>query len=789
MDTLIGKSLTHYRIVEKIGAGGMGEVYLARDERLHRKVAVKVLRAGLLADDEARRRFRREARALSQLSHPHIAVLHDYDTAENVDFLVMELIEGETLAARLARGPLPEPEILRLGIEISHGLEAAHQHGILHRDLKPSNLIVTPEGDLKILDFGLAQIIGVAGQPATETVTVTQALVGTLPYMAPERLLGEAGDTRSDLYALGVVLYEMATGKRPFGDKPPVALAHDIGYTEPEPPRKRRPGLSEGLERIIRKGMARDPALRYQTAREMGADLGRGPDAVGTGSPEAARRSPRIVAAISLAGGAVVLVTALAILMNVVGVRDRLLVLPAPAALQSLAVLPLVNLSRDPDQEYFSDGLTEELISSLAQVSSLRVISRASVMMLKGSEESPGKIADRIGVDHIVEGSVLRLGDRVKVSAELIGVRPERVLWARSFEGQVRDLLTLQSNLAQAIVQEVRARLTPKESERLAHPRPVDPAAHEAYLRGVYYWAKRDSAQVRKAMNHFREAVRIDPTYATGWVGVAQGYYALSNAYLPPRVAIPLVRAAAERAISLDPNLPDGHTYLGVVLAHYEWKWREGEREYLRAIQLNPNSAEAHQWLGYALMWQAHLDAALREYEMVGQLDPLAGDQAGSIAWCYYMAGRYDAAIERFKHLLEVDPSNADQHAWLGLCYFRKSMPGPALEELRRGAELSDHAWPRAQLAYVEALLGRRADAEAILGKLLHPPHGEFFNNYSIALTYVALGDRSLALRWLEKGYEARDEDLALLNVDPAWVPLRSDPRFHDLLIRLGFKA
>ena len=795
---MIGTRLSHYRILAQLGHGGMGVVYRARDERLERDVALKVLPAGALADEAARKQFRKEALALSKLNHPNIATVHDFDTQEGVDFLVMELVPGETLQERLRRGALPEAEIAALGIQLAEGLAAAHDEGVLHRDIKPGNLRVTPKGTLKILDFGLARRMGTAAAlGTTESLADAGAVAGTVPYMSPEQLRGETLDAHSDVYAAGAVLYEMAVGRRAFPQEQLTSAIGAILHQDPPAPHAAGAEISPALEALILRCMEKDPGRRPASARELAAELwrltagtaARGP---GTGRPVVSRakaarpRLPRTVL-VAAAGGAVSLLLALAVFFNIAGLRDRLLTPTSPVALQSLAVLPLVNLSQDPEQEYLSDGLTTELIESLARISSLRVISNASVMALKGTKDAPSRIAERLGVGHLVEGSVLRVGDRVKVSAELIAVKPERVLWADSFEGEVRELLRLQADLSQAIVRETQARLTAHERERLARPRAVDPAAHEAHLRGVYYWSKRDSTWVRRAMAYFQEAVRIDPTYATGWAGVAQGYYALSNLYIPPTEAMPLARAAAERAISLDPDQAEGHVSLGTVYTAYDWNWAAAEREFRRAIKLNPSSAEAHQWYGYALFYQGRLDEALREYEAAEKINPLAGDQAGSIAWLNYMAGRYDAAAERFKRLLEMDPANADQHTWLGLCYYRKSMIGPALEELRRGAAMADHAWPLGQLAYVDAQVGNRSNVEVILKRLLYPPPGERLNNYAVALTCHGLGEEDRAIEWLEKSFAARDEDLLFLNVDPAWASVRSDPRFASLLKRMGF--
>ena len=792
MDTLIGKTLSHYRIVQLIGVGGMGAVYRAHDEHLDRDVALKVLPAGVLADDAGRKRFRREAIALSKLTHPHIAVVHDFDNQEGVDFLVMELVNGETLSKRLSSGALSEREVGRLGAQLAEGLAAAHKKGTLHRDIKPANLQITSDGNLKILDFGLARLGQTSTDATTESLTVEGHAAGTLPYMPPEQLRGERIDERADLFAAGATLYEMATGKRAF-PHPSTPLLIDAILNQPvAPPR----GVSGDLERIVLKCLEKNPEDRYQSARELAVDLrhvASGSAAIAAAVQRRNRDGPLGTAlkrggVVAVAGGAVAVLVAIAIALNVAGLRERLLRQAVPVS-QSLAVMPLVNLSRVADQEYFADGMTEELISTLSQVGSLRVIARSSVMALKGTKDSPARIGKRLGVAHLVEGTVSRSGNRVKVSAELIGARQQQVLWARSYERDIQDVFALQADVAQAIAGEIRVRLTSSERARLMNTKQVNPAAHEAYLRGRYALSKRDSVAIHAGIDYFQRALQIDSTYALAWVGIAYGHYSISNLYVSPTVAMPRVRAAAERAISLDPNLAEAHAWRAAVLSIYDWDWAAADREFTRAIELNPSLADARLLYGVCLQYQGRLEESLRELDQVKQLDPFADYLSSTSLFSLYFMGRFDQAAKEFEHQLERDPTLADIHSWLGLCYLRQGKSEEALVELRKGAALADHAWPVAQLGYALGVLGHGEEAKAVLGRLLNPPPGTAVHPYSIALVYAGLEDRERMFEWLEKAYADHSEDLPTIRIDPAWKSVRTDRRFQDLLRRMNLSS
>ncbi|MGH9580869.1 MAG: protein kinase domain-containing protein [Terriglobales bacterium] len=497
---MVGQTLGHYRILEQIGAGGMGVVYRAHDERLERDVALKVLPPGTLVDEATRKRFRKEALTLSKMNHPNIETVFDFNTQDGVDFLVMELIPGITLDQKVVAGALAEKDVLRFGQQLAEGLAAAHEQAIIHRDLKPGNLRVTPDGRLKILDFGLAKLVQPVSDVAlTNSLTETQSVTGTLPYMAPEQLRGEAADARSDIWAAGAVLYELATGRRPFDAKLSTALAGDIQHTPPPSLRQLKPALSPKLEDIILKCLEKDPENRYQSARDVGVDLRRLgtaaiPSAVGPVVPVwPLWRRALPVAVIALA-------VVVAVVAGLVGgrLRERLLGKATPPRIESLAVLPLENMSGDPGQEYFADGMTEALIAELSKIRALKVISRTSVMQYKGARKPLPEIARELNVDAVIEGSVVRDGDRVRITAQLIYAPADQHLWVESYERDLKDVLALQDEVARSIASEIKVKLTPEEQAHLTSARSVNPEAYELYLKGRHHWNKRTEEELKK---------------------------------------------------------------------------------------------------------------------------------------------------------------------------------------------------------------------------------------------------------------------------------------------------
>jgi serine/threonine-protein kinase len=777
-------------MLEQIGAGGMGVVYRAHDERLDRDIAIKVLPPGTLTDEASRKRFRKEALALAKLNHPNIATVHDFDTQDGIDFLVMEYVRGITLAGKIGRVPLHAEEVIEIGLQLANTLADAHEHGIVHRDLKPGNIMLTAKHQVKLLDFGLAKLLNPVPSPEdiTRSLSVTDTAGGTLPYMAPEQLKGEAWDFRADIYSVGAVLYEMATGRRPFEQKLPTAVVDDIIHKSPPPPRQFNPKLSPKLEDIILKCLEKEPDNRYQSSKELAVDLRRlGTPATAQVVPSSVPTAKRRWLTLAIIGaGAVLTLVLILAQMNVGGWRDwRLRVSSTP--IQSLAVLPLANLSRDAEQEYFADGMTDELITALGRMGALNVISRTSVMHYKGSSKTVPEIARELHVQAVLQGSVLRSRDHVRITAQLTDAATDRNLWGQSYERNLRDVLTLQDEVAQDIVREVRIKLTAPEQKHLAGPRVVSPDAHEAYLKGRYYWNKRTPEALAKSLEYFQWAAQNDPGYALAYAGLADAYSLGPDWGLPSKEANEKSKAAALKALHIDDTLAEAHTSLAAAM-WTEWDWSRAEKEFERAIELNPSYATAHHWFSIYFSTAGNHEAAIREGTRALELDPLSLIINASLGGLLFDARRYDQAIDQCRKTVDLDANFAIAHDCLGIAYVQKGKLRDAISELRRAVTLSDGSpLSLGELGYAYALSGEKSEARAVLYHLRHMPKGTYVPSYAIAVVHAGLGEKSEALVWLRRAYDDHDIELLWLQNDPMLDSLRSDARFQDLLRSIGF--
>ncbi|MBP1659362.1 MAG: Adenylate cyclase [Candidatus Aminicenantes bacterium] len=780
---MLGQTLGHYRLVEKIGAGGMGVVYKARDERLDRDVAVKVLPAGALADEEARTRFRKEALALSRLNHPNVATIHDFNTEGGVDFLAMEYISGVTLAEMRPAGGMPEPEIVRLGRQAAEALEAAHDQGLIHRDLKPGNIMVTPKGLVKLLDFGLAKLLRPLG-PAdkTQTFAASESFSGTLAYMAPEQLEGRPADQRTDIHALGIILYELATGQKLFSQEAPSRIVEAILHRKPEIPAALEPGLSEGLGRIILKCLEKNPADRYASARELIADLERFErgDLAGMIAGQPSRGSARGLwrRPAPLAAASALILAALSFVLNVGGLRGLVTGRATASGVQSLAVLPLKSLSQDPAQDWFAEGITDSLITELGQVGSLRVISSTSIGRYIKTDQTLPQIAKELAVGLIVEGSVQRAGDRVKISAKLIRPSDERQLWGKSFERNVGDVLALQSEIAGDIAREIGVRLSEEANLQLAKRRTVDPRALDAYLKGVY----------SGDMENFAQAVKIDPDFAPAYTKMASGYF-YSGLFgdIPPREAFSKMKEAALKALEKDDTLGEAHGFLAVAYLHHDLNWAEAEKEFKRAFVLNPSLAQIHHLYAHYLMAMNRIDESLSEVRLAEALDPFSWDKSQCFGWHCLFAKGYDDAVMMALDGVRANPKNAWAHVILGWAYEQKSMLPEAITELRAALDVwKDTSLPMAGLAHAYAAAGQTKEAGEILAKLLDMSKRTYVPAYDIAVVYEGLGDDAKTFAWLDKACEERSGFLVYIKCDRRFDRIRSDPRFESLIQKVG---
>jgi eukaryotic-like serine/threonine-protein kinase len=784
---MVGTTVAHYRIIEQLGAGGMGVVYRAQDTRLGRSVALKFLPESWVSEEAARERFQREARAASSLNHPHICTIYDVGEFEGRPYLVMELLEGETLAQRLRGGALTNAELLDFGIQVLDALAAAHSRGIVHRDIKPANIFVTANRQIKILDFGLAKMTapaaggrdaGAAEPGATETMRVeplTSAgtVMGTVAYMSPEQVRGEDLDARTDLFSSGAVMYEMATGSPAFSGKTPGVIFNAILAQTPTPTQI-NPGIPGGLTRIIDKALAKDRDLRYQSAADMRADferLKREPGGSTASRPRRWRKARWWI----YSAAALVAVTA-----------GSYVLLYSSHGIDSVAVMPFTNASGNPNVEYITDGITESIINSLSQLPDLTVISRASVFRYKGRDQDPKRVARDLGVRAVLLGRVLQMGDDLAISAELVEGRNNRQIWGQQYHRKLADLTTLEGEIAGEISGTLRRKL----SAALSRPATGNAEAHQLYLRGRYYWNKWTEAGIRKGIEYYQQAIDRDPNYALAYAGLADAYSSLGSfgiGVLVPREAMPKAEAAARKAIDLDESLGEGHAALALARYSYDWDWPGAETEYRRALQLNPNSAIAYHWYSHYLMAMGRTAESLEASQRAYKLNPIDVEMGVHLQWHYYYAREYDRMLEEGRKTLDMDPNFGETHWFLGVAYEEKSMYKQAIEQLQRARELSpDRTFFVCELSHAYAVTGERARATQLLDELKRRSGERYVAAFGIAIIYSGLGDQNATLAWLEKAFDERDSQMTLLKVEPHFDALRPAPAFQDLVHRVG---
>lgn len=822
-----GTIIRHYIIISSIGAGGMGEVYLAEDTRLGRKVALKILPADITTDADRLGRFEQEARAASALNHPNIITIFEIGETASAHFMVAEFIEGKTLRQHMSAGRMPLNEVLDVAIQVASALAAAHQAGIVHRDIKPENVMLRPDGYVKVVDFGIAKLTEKFPERQADPDTFDSKgivvvktepgiVMGSPNYMSPEQARGLKVDARTDIFSLGAMLYEMVAGKKPFDGATVTDIIVSVLDREPRPLTELSADIPARLEKIVSRAIAKDREDRYPNIGEMLLALKRQKQRleIEAGveeslSPERERKPRRTRKEESSETGqlkvsrpttemeyataelepsrkwkmyaGLVTVIALALLAYFIwGDRSE--------RIDSLAVLPLANLSGDPAAEYLSDGITESLINNLSRSQELKVMSRNSVFRYKGSDIDAKTVGRELGVRAVLMGRVAQRGDSLSVNVELVDSRDNSTIWGEQFNRRMSDLLSIQEEIGRRVAEKLLPRMTGDEQERVARQATENTEAYQLYLRGRYQWNKRTEEDIRKGIDYFNQAIAKDPDYALAHAGLAD-CYALLIEYgsAPPSELYPKAKAAVTRALEIDDSLAEAHTSLAAI-HEYDWNWGEAEKEYRLAIELNPNYATAHHWYGILLAGMGKFEEGATEIKRGLELDPLSLIINTSLGRAYYYARNHDLAIEQLRRTLEMEPKFAEARFQLGLVYEAKRMYAEAEAEMQKSAELFGDPVMQAWVGRVYAVQGKRAEAERVLAGLLEMSRRQYVPPYLLAIIYTGLGEKDRAFEWLEKTYEERSYYVVWLKADPLYDPLRSDPRFASLLERIGFK-
>jgi len=770
---MIGKTFAHYKVLEKLGSGGMGDVYKAEDTKLKRIVALKFLPSELIRDDEARQRFIHEARAVSALDHPNIGTIYEINDDGGHFFMVMAYYGGESLKRKIETNNtgLDIEQTINFASQIAKGISAAHLKEIIHRDIKPANILICENGQAKIIDFGLAKLRDLS------VITKTGTTMGTVAYMSPEQARGETADHRSDIWSLGVILYEMFAGKKPFEGEHEQAVMYQIINEEPEFITKVRNNVPVQVEKIINKALAKNPIKRYQTMEEMHNDLNKVIEEIEEGDTSTTtifklgRKQRKSVYRI--------LTAAFILLLFGIYFWQSQHTQEEPV---SIALMPLKSLTNDAEQEWLTESITDALITDLAKISGLRIISRSSTMAYKGTEKTPPQIAAELGIHYIVEGSILKMGDAVKISARLIDALHDQYLWAEEYERAFVNILGLQGEIAQSIAGQIRVELTPQEETRLAVNRKVDPETYELYLKGLYHFNKYTPDGIEKGLKYLHQAVENDPDEPLAHAGLAIGYGLYAHTPAPPPYVISNARTAALKALELDENAAEVYLALGMISIYRDWDLNNAKKYFNRALTLNPSLALAHGHYAFSLLLNGDKEGALAEENLAQGLDPLTPVYPAWQGWINFWSEQYDDAITESKKSLELVPDFPIGLYILGCAYAAKGMFKEAIDIHQRAGQISiDWKWG---LGQTYALAGRSEDALTVAAELESQPN--VWHTWGLAEIYTALGDKDKAFYWLEEGFKQKHAYMMWIYNNPNFKPLQDDPRFKDLAKRLN---
>ncbi len=745
------KTISHYRILEKIGEGGMGVVYKAEDTKLQRKVALKFLPRELTRDEEAKQRFVQEAQAAAALDHPNICTVYEIDDAklapaeagEEQTFISMAYIEGQSLKDKIKSGPMEFGEALEIAVQVSEGLQEAHEKGIIHRDIKPGNILITGKSQAKIMDFGLAKIEW--GVDLTKTATI----MGTVAYMSPEQARGEQIDHRTDIWSFGAMLYEMLTGKRPFKSHPDQAAIYEILHEDPQPITSLREELPVEIEKIINKSLEKNPAIRYQKINNVLADL------------KSLRKK----------------------------IEDGAVEMRPPELKPSIAVMPFLDMSPQRDQEYFCDGIAEELINALTHVKDLHVVARTSAFSFKEEKLDVRDIGKRLNVKTVLEGSIRKAGNRVRITSQLINVEDGYHLWSEKFDREMEDIFAIQDEISMSIVESLKVKLLKREKAAIEKRHADDPEAYNLYLKGLHFGSKPTPEAFNKALEYHRKAIDKDPNFALPYAAMANIYASFGAlSLLPPLEVLPKAKAALKRAMELDDSLSEAQAEAAFSAFWFEWDWKAAETYFRRALSINPGNAFCHAFYAWFNLAMGRPDEAVSEIKKAQELDPLMSAFYAFGTGIHRIIGKLDEAIDQFNKAIELDPNSGLAYFHVGAAYLAKGMMEEAVSHLQKSLNLTPYSgWAESCLVDVYLQQGKGREAERLLEQLLERKKKTFVSSYCIAHIYHSLEDLDKTLEFLEKAYEERDTLMPFINVFLEFGKVRSEPRFKAILEKMGF--